>query len=235
MASSPGYHSIGDLFFYVNPLEFDGKYHFNRNALTREPWFDCSCCPSNVVRFLPSLPGYVYAKGSQSIFVNLFVEGSADVELDDEEVQIHQKTGYPWDGRVTITLGLQRPASFTLNVRIPGWAQNRPLPGDLYRYLDPAPPAPELRVNGAVTPLELRNGYAQIDRTWADGDSVDLLLPMPARRVVSHANVVNNAGRVALNGRLASTAGVGGQRAGRSPDRAAGQSRGQDGTAAGTI
>jgi hypothetical protein len=188
----------GRAFFYPNPLAADGETAFNKGAATRQPWFGCSCCPTNVVRLLPSLPGYVYARQAGRVYVNLYIAGEATLAVNDTEVRLTQATRYPWDGDVAITVTPARPRAFELRLRVPGWARGRPVPSDLYRYSDPTAPPVTLAVNGAPVPLELAQGFAVISRTWRPGDSVTLHLPMPVRRVLSHPQVTENAGRVAL-------------------------------------
>jgi len=188
----------GDQFFYVNPLASDGKYAFNANRSTgRRPWFTCACCPPNVARFLASFGDYVYARRDRDLYVNLFVAGSARVELAGQSVRLRQATQYPWQGEVTINVEPEREAEFALHVRIPGWAREQPVPSDLYRYLDGARPY-SISVNGQPQTPELVKGYAVLRRKWRAGDSVTLSLPMSVRRVVSHDRVAANAGRVAL-------------------------------------
>ncbi|MCC6458097.1 MAG: glycoside hydrolase family 127 protein [Caldilineaceae bacterium] len=188
----------GNLFLYVNPLAFDGKFDFNRHSLERQPWFDCSCCPSNVVRFLPSLPGYAYAHDGTNIYVNLYIGSSATIDLPTGPVRIEQTTNYPWDGEIALTVEPSSPQRFALYLRIPGWARNEPVPSDLYHYLDSGSPPPQLTINGAPAAIDLERGYARIERTWQPGDKVHLSLPMPVRRVSSHSNLKDNAGRVAI-------------------------------------
>jgi hypothetical protein len=182
----------GDEFFYPNPLASSGEHG-------RSKWFDCSCCPTNICRFIPSVPGYVYATRDNGLWVNLFVAGSAEVELASGKVGVTQSTRYPWDGRVDMEV---EPAAdgqqFALHVRIPGWARGQVFPSDLYHYLDESNDEPTLTVNGAPVPLEVVNGYATIDRAWKPGDRVTLELPMPVRRVVAHENVEADRGRAAL-------------------------------------
>ncbi|MGD8897704.1 MAG: glycoside hydrolase family 127 protein, partial [Acidobacteriota bacterium] len=183
---------------YPNPLASDGHETFNQGAAGRKGWFDCSCCPTNLVRFLPSIAGYVYAQRERDVFVNLFVAGSARMDIDGRPVTIRQETRYPWDGRVKVTLESERDEELTVHVRVPGWARGRPVPSDLYRYLDsPGQPA-VLAVNGEPTKVELVKGFAVIRRTWKKGDTLELTLPMRVRRVVSHEDVKANTGRVAL-------------------------------------
>jgi DUF1680 family protein len=188
----------GNRFLYVNPLAFDGKFNFNRHTLERQPWFECSCCPSNVVRFLPSLPGYAYAHDGANIYVNLYIGSSAAIDLPTGQVRIEQRTNYPWDGKIELTLEPQAPQEFTLYLRIPGWARNQPVPSDLYHYLDNISALPALSINGTPVIIELERGYAQLRRTWQPGDQVQLNLPMPIRRVGSHPNLTDNIGRVAI-------------------------------------
>jgi DUF1680 family protein len=188
----------GDTFFYPNPLASDGKYRFNKGAACRQPWFGTACCPGNIARFIPSVPGYIYAATEDAIYTNLFVTSQAEIRLHDNMVRIEQQTGYPWEGMIQITVSPTKEAEFSMFVRIPGWAQNQPVPGDLYRYLETYKDKPLLAVNGETMPLNLANGYALIHRTWKDGDIIQLDLPMPVRLVQSHADVEENAGKVAL-------------------------------------
>jgi len=181
----------GDRFFYSNPLESRGRHK-------RSPWFNCACCPSNIARFIPSVPGYIYAHSGDKLYINLFVSSSGTVMMENNTVQIRQKTRYPWDGVVKMRVEPQRPGEFTICVRIPGWAQNRPVPSDLYRYMDSSDEKVRLRVNGKAVVLNMEKGFACIERRWKKGDVLELNLPMPVRRVLSNKRVETNAGRVAL-------------------------------------
>lgn len=181
----------GDKFFYPNPLASDGDYQ-------RSPWFGCACCPTNIVRFMPSLPGYAYAQQGNVLYVNLFIGGSATIKMADNTVRLVQETRYPWDGDVKITVEPKRSGEFTICVRIPGWARNEPVPSDLYRFLNKNPKKAKLKVNGEFVELNIDKGFASISRRWEKGDTIELSLPMPIRRVVSHPNVKDNAGRTAV-------------------------------------
>jgi uncharacterized protein len=190
----------GTTFFYANPLASDGAWNFNHGeGCTRSPWFECSCCPTNVVRFLASLPGYLYATTGNEMYVNLYVAGAGSVDVAGLRIGVEQRTRYPWSGAITLTLTPERAARFTLALRIPAWVSAAPLPGDLYAYLGPrrAPDA-TLAVNGRPVTLDVRQGFARIDRTWQPGDVVELDLPMSPRRVVSHDAVAENRGLVAI-------------------------------------
>jgi len=186
-----GVSLTGDRFFYQNPLESSGGY-------ARSPWFEVACCPPNMTRFLPSLPGYVYATKGDVVFVNLFIAGSGSFDLGGRAVAITQKTRYPWDGAVKLTVAGEAPGPFELAVRIPGWARGEAMPTDLYGFLDSADEAPALMVNGQAVNLDIRDGYARIRRDWTSGDAVELFLPMPVRRVVANEGVAEDRGRVAL-------------------------------------
>jgi uncharacterized protein len=181
----------GDRFFYPNPLASAKGYQ-------RSEWFGCSCCPVNVVRFVPSIAGYVYATRGDEVFVNLFIGGSAKATAGGTEIELKQQTRYPWDGKVLLTLNPAKTADFTLNVRIPGWARNEVLPSDLYRYDDGLKPEVKLAVNGTPAPLALANGFAQVKRAWKAGDTVTLDLPMPVRRVVAKDTVKDDRDKFAV-------------------------------------
>ncbi|MCX6904994.1 MAG: glycoside hydrolase family 127 protein [Verrucomicrobia bacterium] len=169
----------GDRFFYPNPLASAKGYQ-------RSQWFGCSCCPVNVVRFVPSIAGYIYATRGDALYVNLFIGGTAKIKVAGTSVDLKQQTRYPWDGKVTLTLNPVKTTDFALNVRLPGWARNEPLPSDLYRYDDGLNLETKLSVNGSPAPLTVSNGFAQIQRSWKPGDTVTLDLPMPVRRVVAN-------------------------------------------------
>lgn len=193
-----GVSMSGDRFFYPNPLESDGKSKFNMGYCERAPWFGCSCCPVNDVRFIPEIASFIYATRGKDLFVNLFIGGSAKIEVDGTPVELKLNTHYPREGRVGLTVTVPRPTDFTLNLRVPGWARNQPVPSDLYRYDDGLSFKLKLTVNGRDVPLNLNNGFAQITRTWNSGDVVSLALPMAVRRVAAHPAVLADRGRVAL-------------------------------------
>jgi DUF1680 family protein len=181
----------GDLFFYPNPLESSGKHE-------RSSWFNCACCPSNISRFMPSIPGYVYAQRGKSLYVNLFVDSQTDIVLDNTRISVIQETEYPWKGRVRIRLEPESKIKFAVHVRIPGWAVEQPVPSDLYHFIDNFEKEPTLRINGEIIPVITDKGYVPIQRTWKGGDTIELNLPMPVRRVKSHSEVKENTGKIAL-------------------------------------
>jgi DUF1680 family protein len=181
----------GDRFFYQNPLESAGGYE-------RSPWFEVACCPPNLTRFLPSLPGYVYATKDGTVFVNLYIAGEGKIDLDGRLVTIVQETRYPWDGAVKFTVSPAGTGEFELALRIPGWAREEAMPTGLYRFLDGSPEGPALKVDGEAAVLEIRDGYARIRRSWKKGDTAELILPMIVRRVVADDRVAADRGRVAL-------------------------------------
>ncbi len=188
----------GRAFFYANPLESDGKFRFNQGRLGRAPFFGTACCPGNISRFLPSMPGYIYAVKGDALYVNLFVQGQAAVEVGGRKVTVRQETRYPWDGTVRIAVEPEKAGALAVLVRIPGWARDEATPGGLYRFADAPAGKPALRVNGRSAAIVLENGYARVARDWKKGDVVELVLPMPVRRVVADAAVKDDAGRVAL-------------------------------------
>jgi hypothetical protein len=196
----------GDRFFYPNPLETDGKAKFNHGSCERAPWFGCSCCPVNDVRFIPEIASYIYATRGSELFVNLFVGGSAKTKVAGTAVEVKQATHYPWAGKVLITLVPERAAKFTVNVRVPGWASGKPVPSDLYSYADAgtatsaaAAAGLTIKVNGQDFPGgPMDKGFLPIKRKWQPGDTIELDLPMPVRRVVAHAKVEADRGRFAI-------------------------------------
>lgn len=183
----------GDGYFYQNPLE-------SKDGQERLEWIGLACCPTNLARFTPQVGGYVYAQTDDQLFVNLFAAGEATVTMDNgSAVKITQETNYPWDGRIQLTIAPEQPSDFDLCVRIPGWTQGRPTPGDLYRFADPQATPVILKVNGEpVDAMPGPDGYVHLKRSWKAGDRVELDLPMPVRRVLAHEKVEANKGKVAL-------------------------------------
>ena len=184
----------GTNFFYTNPLESDGSHQ-------RSPWFGCACCPGNITRFLPSLPGYIYAQAGDTIYVNLFAGSTADFKLQNgRTIKFTQNTRYPWDGTVKMTVQLdwQKSMKFTVKVRIPGWARNEVVPGGLYTFSDTVNEPVTLVVAGQKMPIKLDKGYVSLDRSWKSGDVIELDMPMLIRRVAASDNVPADLGRVAL-------------------------------------
>jgi DUF1680 family protein len=188
----------GDRFFYTNVLESDGS----RARSARMPWFTWPCCPTNIARILPSIPGFIYATSGDALYVNLFIGGSADIQLGEgkgaRQLRLTQETRYPWDGNIKLSLAPSSSFDFTIHLRIPGWAQVKPLPGDLYRYAEKEVPAFKLSVNGmSVTPA-IEKGYAVLRGTWKRGDTIELSLPMPIHRVLGNDAIEAVRGRMAL-------------------------------------
>ncbi|MEM0313841.1 MAG: glycoside hydrolase family 127 protein [Candidatus Bathyarchaeia archaeon] len=178
----------GTRYFYTNPLEVWPRACQNRHDLRhvlfqRQPWFDCACCPPNIARLLASMPRYIYTQINDIVYVHLFAAGKATFTLPSGTVTVIQETDYPWDGEVKFSVCLKAPLSFTLAIRIPGWCRE-----------------PKVRVNGEELDLSsvLEKGYAKVQRTWRNGDVLQLLLPMPIERVRAHPEVRACAGKVAI-------------------------------------
>ena len=180
----------GDKFFYDNPLESQGEHD-------RQRWFGCACCPGNITRFMASVSGYTYATQASDIYVNLYIQGSADLQTESGRVALTQTTDYPWNGTVTIKVDPEQESTFALRLRIPGWLQQHPVASDLYTYTD-APASYTLKVNGTRVKATVSDGYATISRQWKAGDIVELDLPMNVRRIKAHDKVTANRGMLAL-------------------------------------
>ena len=188
----------GKKFFYPNPLESDGKYQFNQGACTRQPWFDCSCCPTNIIRFLPSVPELIYATIADSVYINLYISSNADIIVNQKKIEIIQQTDYPWDGKINITVNPEKKTTFTLKLRVPGWARNEVVPGDLYKYIAENPEKVSLLVNGKDENGVLDKGYIEITRKWTRGDKIELTLPLAVRKVIAHEKVADDVNKIAF-------------------------------------
>jgi len=171
----PGLSLDGQHYFYQNPLADVGSHR-------RQPWFGCACCPPNVARLLASLPGYSYSLSEDAVWVHIYAEGAATVELEGNgTVRLSQHTRYPWDGRVEIQV--EGEGKFALMLRIPAWCEE----------------GAAVEVNGEPVDAGLSPGsYAILRHSWRTGDTINIDLPMPVRRVECHPYVAENTGHVAL-------------------------------------
>jgi hypothetical protein len=188
----------GNKFFYPNPLESDGKYTFNMGSCTRQSWFDCSCCPTNLIRFVPSIPGLVYATNKDSLYINLFMSNKAHISINGTMIEIIQQTDYPWKGQVNITVNPDKRTAFTVKLRVPGWAQNTAVPGNLYQYVGKNSGNVILRINGTNQNYIINKGYIEITKQWVNGNKIELILPMDAHRVIANQNVQDDRNKVAF-------------------------------------
>ncbi len=188
----------GSEFFYPNPLESDGKYAFNMGACTRSAWFDCSCCPTNLIRFIPYVPNLFYAVAGDSLYVNLYASNEASIKLKSSDVQIVQSTTYPLSGKIDISVDPNKSSLFTVKVRIPGWAKGVVAPGNLYNFISKSEKSFSVLVNGeSVTAMD-NGGYLSITRKWAKGDKISIDLPMEVKKVACNPVVTENADHLAL-------------------------------------
>lgn len=178
------YDLAGRTFTYTNPL-IDTE---------RAKWHVCPCCVGNIPRTLLMMPTWAYVKGDDGLYVNMFVGSTIDVgDVAGVPVQMVQKTNYPWEGSVAITVNPKRPTRFALRVRVPDRATSK-----LYTATPAVGGLRSLKVNGeAVTPV-IERGYAVITREWRPGDRIDMELPMVAQRVTADERVEANRGKVAL-------------------------------------
>ncbi len=182
----------GGGFFYPNPLESMGQHQ-------RQAWFGCACCPSNICRFLPSLPGYIYAVKDRNVYVNLFLSNSSKVSIGGKSVSLSQDTNYPWNGDVKIKVDNNKAGKFGMKIRIPGWVKGQPVPSDLYSYTDASRPTYKITVNGRSVPASLtEDGYYTIYRNWKKNDIVNVHFDLDVRTVRADNKVEADRGMVSV-------------------------------------
>ena len=196
--SLAGMGMAGDSFFYVNVLETDGVPTFNHGSKGRAEWFGCACCPSNLARLIPQVSGYMYSHTDDAICLGLYGSSRTEIPLAGGEVLIEQESDYPFDGHVCLQLHPSTDLRFALKLRIPTWARKQFVPGALYQYIDSLRPEWTVRVNGEAVSASLNKGFATIERTWSEGDVVDLNLPMPVRYSKAIDQVEANRDRIAI-------------------------------------
>nr|WP_321454232.1 beta-L-arabinofuranosidase domain-containing protein [uncultured Carboxylicivirga sp.] len=181
----------GDGFFYPNPLESIGQHQ-------RQAWFGCACCPSNICRFIPSVPGYIYAVHNSDLYVNLFMSNTSTLDVNSKKVSLIQKTSYPWNGDINIEVNPEKKQNFNLKIRVPGWVQGQVVPSDLYSFADKKRLSYSVMVNGKAVESELINGYFTIKRKWSKGDKVSVHFDMETRVVKANPLVQADQGKVSF-------------------------------------
>jgi DUF1680 family protein len=196
----------GKSFFYTNAMQVQlSVAQQNPNGFTngevevsRSGWFECSCCPTNLVRLIPSVPGYIYAQKGADIYANLFISGTADLLVSKTRVEMIQQNNYPWNGALTFMINPSKPAAFNLKIRIPGWARNEAIPSDLYYFKTSSEKKAVITINGMPIDYSIEKGYAVLNRKWKKGDKVELNLPMEVRRVAANEVLTEDRGKIAL-------------------------------------
>jgi DUF1680 family protein len=187
----------GKSFFYTNAMEIRKTSHHGHMEGERAGWFECSCCPTNITRLIPSIPGYMYATKGDALYINLFAQSDASIAFNKNEVRIKQVNNYPWEGDLVFNVDPKVSQSFKLMIRIPGWAKNEIVPSDLYTTQAKSGGI-KISINGKPTEYAVEKGYASLQRKWKKGDVIEVKLPMDVQEIVSHEKVENNIGKIAL-------------------------------------
>ncbi len=188
----------GKSFFYTNAMEVRNSFNHKDFEGARSGWFECSCCPTNLTRLIPSVPGYMYAQKENNLFVNLFINSTVDLMVNNKPVKIEQQNNYPWEGNLLFKINSSQANTFNVLIRIPGWANNSAVPSDLYKFETASVAKIVIKVNGIATDYAIQNGYAVINKAWKKNDVVEVLLPMEVKRVVANEKVTNDIGKIAL-------------------------------------
>jgi DUF1680 family protein len=188
----------GKSFFYTNAMQVKNNFKFGHLEAERAGWFDCSCCPTNMVRLLPSMPGYMYAQKGNSLYINLFANSKASFTLAGQHLEITQQNNYPWDGDLKFIITPKKAQAFNVLIRIPGWAQGVAIPSDLYAFASNQSKKISIKINGTSVDYIIENGYAVLNRTWKKGDVIEMSLPMDVQRVRANEKVKDDIGRFAL-------------------------------------
>lgn len=188
----------GKSFFYTNAMQIRNSFVHPDMEAERAGWFDCSCCPTNVVRLIPSIPGYVYAQKDDKVYVNLFISSTTSLTVHHKPVTITQQNNYPWDGNLKFIVSPKQADQFDVLIRVPGWANNQAVPSDLYRYAVANHQQVQIKINDKPVNFTTDKGYAVLNYKWKKGDVVEVILPMDVQKVVANDNVKDDAGKVAL-------------------------------------
>ena len=188
----------GKSFFYTNAMEVKNNFSHNDIEGARSGWFECSCCPTNLARLIPAVPGYMYAQNGDNLYVNLFINSNATLRIGNKAVEVSQQNNYPWDGALLFNINPKTTTAFNLLIRIPGWAQNQAIPSHLYNFQNTSAAKLTIKLNGQPVDYNMQHGYAVLSRTWKKNDKVEVDLPMEVRRVTASQNLKDDIGKVAL-------------------------------------
>ena len=188
----------GKSFFYTNAMQVKNSFSGEDVEATRSGWFPCSCCPTNLVRLIPSIPGYVYAQQDDKIFANLFISSNTSFLINKKQVDIVQQNNYPWDGGLVFTINPKTSFNFSFLIRIPGWSKDEAMPSDLYSFQKYLNNKINITINGKPVDYEIENGYAVLKRDWHKNDKIEVMLPMEVRKIVANNNVKDDLGKIAL-------------------------------------
>lgn len=188
----------GKSFFYTNAMQVRRGMHHHSLEASRSGWFECSCCPTNMVRFLPSLPGYIYAQKGRDVYINLFINSTASLQVEKQKVSIVQSNNYPWEGGLRFSIEPASATEFTLRVRIPGWARQEAIPGGLYHFRNKKTDSVQIKVNGQPVTYQLEKGYAVIRKKWNKKDVVEVQLPMETQEVLADQQIKDDNGKIAI-------------------------------------
>lgn len=187
-----GLSLTGDRFFYGNPLASRGQHQ-------RREWFGTACCPANIARLVASLGNYIYAKSDDAIYVNLFVGSNTTIPLKNGSVAVKMETNYPWDGKVKLMVDPAKKEKFKVYIRMPGWWNSRPAPGNTYvPKVVIANTGNNVFVNRKQVPFQNANGYIIIDREWQKGDVIDFEFPMYVQPISAIPEVKQDNNRIAI-------------------------------------
>ena len=188
----------GKTFFYTNAMQIQQFLQHPDMEVERSGWFECSCCPTNIARLMPSIPGYIYAQKKDIVYANLFISGTASLLVNNQKIQIKQENNYPWDGNLNFTILTEQATAFSMQIRIPGWAANQAIPNNLYHFSNHSNSMVSININGKSVDYEIQNGYAILNRVWNKNDVIKVILPMEARRVISDSLLKDNIGKTSL-------------------------------------
>lgn len=188
----------GKSFFYTNAMQVTDSFIHSALEAERSGWFECSCCPTNMVRFLPSLPGYMYAQKKDNIYVNLFISGTARLQVNNKNIKIIQQNNYPWNGLLSFAVDPDAQSFFALRIRIPGWVRSQAIPSALYSFENKSAVPVIIKLNGQILKYQIEDGYAVIRRNWKKGDKVEMNLPMEVKEVIANKALTDDNNKVAL-------------------------------------
>ena len=218
--------SIGAAFFseQMNELQADGKYmdefervlynnllsgislsgdhyHYENPLITKDhprwAWHDCPCCPPMILKMIGALPSYIYATDDNALYVNLFIGSKGTTQLKNgNAIQVQQVTNYPWKGKSVITINPATAKNFTVKIRIPGWANSKENPFDLYH--SKVNQQVTIKVNQKLIAYSVENGYVAINRKWNKQDIIEINLPVEPRLVTPNDSVQTLNGKIAI-------------------------------------
>ncbi len=198
----------GKSFFYVNPLEVlpeacrrdERKFHVKS---IRQKWFGCACCPPNIARLVSSIASYACTENNDTLFVHLYMGCELKKKVGEKEVSVQITSGFPYEGKVILTVNCDTPTEMTLALRLPDWAKECVVNGvsttnETLCGGEASPVLEAIKKTAGISCAKVSDGYLYLSGTWSGSSEIKLDFPMAVRIMAANPSVREDTGKVAV-------------------------------------